>query len=214
VVGGTLLLDVGLAISIKVLVEGPVAELGEEDVSSTVGIDLLEGGIGVVNLDTPLLDGGDGLLELDGGDAAIVGGVDLVEGDPHLKEVVDVHHKETELGTLDVIDVIVLVSVTLSSGLGLSVGAHEDGGKVVGETVEGEDLAGTLIDLGEGEVTVTVGVKLVEEGLAGGGVLGGLGAGELHAELGPDGVEVSVLLLGAEVEASAALLVGAANFAA
>ena len=208
-----ILLDVDLAIGIKVLVEGPVAELGKEDVSSAVGVDLLEGGIGVVNLDTPLLDGGDGLLELDGGDAAVVAGIDLVGGDPHLEEVVDVAKEEAELGALDEVDVVVLVSVTASDGLSLGVGTHEDGGKVVGEAVEGEDLAGTLVNLGEGEVTVTVGVELVKEGLAGGSILGGPAAGELHAQLSPGGGEVT-LLLGAEVKTSAALLVGGGGFAA
>ena len=202
--------------TINVQLEGPLAKLYKDDVPSAVGVDVFEGGIGIFDLDTQLLDGGEDLLELSAVDAAVVADIDFIEDTPHLEEDVDVAQNEAELGSLDEYHHVVNatpVTVWDALGLGLGVRTHEDGGQVVGKAVEGKDLAGKPVDIVGEDESVGVGIELIEESLAGCNILGGgAAAGKLQTQLGPGSGEVT-FFLGAEVKIlSAAALIGGARF--
>lgn len=172
---------------IETLCSSPLGKLTESDLATVIGIDELEGSLGVRHLNLPLLEGGGSSLELGQGDLVVGVAVDTVEGHPVLEVLAEVEQQVAELGLGDG------VGVGFGGALHFVLGGVEgvlQGLLGLGEFGQAEDFAQAGADLDQGELTVSVLVELFPEVLAffdlGGAGAVGNGVFQLTPDFGRD----------------------------
>lgn len=178
----SLALDVIL--QIKVLVQSPVDEFGEKNLTPVVGVNLVEFSLPIFDGSDPLLDGrldavgGELLL----GDLVVVAGVDPIKSLVELEVFSQGLEEKPELPELEEVGPVLVLA---GGGLLGEVEGPLDGGLAIEKLVTLKDIPHAAVDLSKGKVSILIGIELLEELLPLLLVLVGPGEGQLRVDLLP-----------------------------
>jgi len=114
-----------IVIQVEVPLDRPVAELDEENLSTTVTIGLAPQLLRIANIDAPLLEQGHGNEKFGVTHASIIVRVDAVEGDPQLVVLAEELEQPPEFSLRDIVVSVGLGGLDL--GFGGLKGAHDYG---------------------------------------------------------------------------------------
>jgi hypothetical protein len=161
-------------------VEGsPSHELAEGDGSAVVRVDLLESILGVLNLDAPAAEFGDGSGELGKADLVVGVAVDPVEGHPILKVLVQEEQQSMELILSD--DSI--VGFVSSSLLPSTIKSNAQCNLSLSKLRKSSTFSESLAKLNESELSVAIGIQLLPKFVPLLGILWGVANGETSLDL-------------------------------